>query len=627
MQPDHVAFWEHLGTDITAQRSIGQFAQEEIIIPNGPFSGQYFSLETQPFVRLYFDAIDSRRYQRFAVVGPTQSGKTLSASVIPTLYHLFECQDEVVFGAPTIEIAKDKWTKDFSPVIKRTRYNGLMPSKGTGARGGTPTGINFLNGASLRFMTGGAGDKGVAGYTARVIAVTEVDGMDDASSTSREADRISQLEVRGDAFGLSKRVYLECTASIPDGRIWREYNSGTHTVVEKQCPYCAAWVVPEREHLKGWRDATSERAVIDSAFFACPACDHPLTAKDRVSMLHGCRERIDNPNSLTYSFRWNAFDNLFWTPGEIGLDEYRAAHRPEPEREDAEKVQHQFKWAMPYESKIEDLEEVIELNISNAVYIYKRGVIPEWADIITFGADVHAKLLYWSLVAWAMDGTCHVVDYGRIENPHKDHGQEEAVRLGLVDLNALATSAWPQNGKSHQKQISGGLVDARWLPDVVVSAVKPPLYPVQGFSAFANFKKFRGRYQKPRGVTQEVKQLGDGWHKVRRKTEKGTRYVGFVVDSDDAKSFVHRRLATPQGQPGAMTFFSTTEPDGHKEFLDHLTSERQVLKKGIIIWVEAVDPVTGQKRTQNHWLDCMGYAAMAARAAGVRVEAPKQNPK
>lgn len=570
-------------------------------------------MDTQPYVRLLFGAIESKEYQRFAVVGPTQSGKTLSASVIPTLYQLFECGDDVVFGAPTIDIAKDKWTKDFSPVINRTRYKNLLPAKGTGARGGTPTGINFLNGASLRFMTGGAGDKGVAGYTARTIAVTEVDGMDDSMSTSREADRISQLEVRGDAFGLSKRVYLECTASIPEGRIWREYLGGTHTSIEKPCPYCGEWVVPEREHLRGWKNAPNERAVIESAHFVCPLCEHPFTAQDRVDMLHNCREHIDNPNTLTYSFRWNAFDNLFWTPGECGLDEYRAAQRPEMERDDAEKVQHQFKWAMPYESIIEeDLEDMVNLDsITTLETVLRRGIIPEWADLLTFGADVHAKLIYWVCAAWKMDGTGHVIDYGRIQNPYQNYGQEEAVRLGLVEVNALAKNNWQQIRSSRQWKITGGLVDARWLPDVVVSTIVPPLFPVQGFSASNAFRKFRRAYSKPRDVGGEVKAIGEGWHKLKRKTEQGTRYVGFAVDSDDAKSWVHRRFATPQDQPGCVTLFHTTEPDGHAEFFEHITAEKQVVKKGVVVWET--------KRKQNHWLDSMGYAAMAARAAGVRV--------
>lgn len=609
---EHADFWDQLGTDYQATRNISQFAEEEIIIPSGPFGGQYFSADTQPYVRLLFAAIESHDYQRFAVVGPTQSGKTLSASVIPTLYQLFECGDDVVFGAPTIEIAKDKWTKDFSPVIQRTRYKQLMPARGTGARGGTPTGINFLNGASLRFMTGGAGDKGVAGYTARVIAVTEVDGMDDAMSTSREADRISQLEVRGDAFGLSKRVYLECTASIPEGRIWREYLGGTHTVIEKPCPYCGAWVTPEREHLRGWQDAPNERAVLESAYFACPACDHPLTPADRVDMVHDCRERIDNPDTLTYSFRWNAFDNLFWTPGECGLDEYRAAHRPERERDDAEKVQHQFKWAMPYTVEVEDeIEDIITLTIDSGESAYKRGIVPTWTEYLTFGVDVHAKLLYWVIVAWKRDGTGHVVDYGRIANPHQQYGQEEAVRLGLLEINALAATSWHQAGQARQWKITGGLVDARWLPDVVIATILPPLFPVQGFSASNGFRKFRRGYSRPRDVGGEVKTIGDGWHKVKRKTEKGTRYTGFVVDSDDAKSFVHRRFATPHDQPGCMTLFATMEPNGHAEFIEQITAEKQVVKKGVAVWIEV--------RRGNHWLDCMGYASMAARAAGVRV--------
>jgi phage terminase large subunit GpA-like protein len=60
-----------------------------------------------------------------------------------------------------------------------------------------------------------------------------------------------------------------------------------------------------------------------------------------------------------------------------------------------------------------------------------------------------------------------------------------------------------------------------------------------------------------------------------------------------------------------MSLFHTTEPDGHAEFFEQITAEKQVVKKGVIVWVTV--------RKQNHWLDCMGLAAMAARAAGVRV--------
>lgn len=553
------------------------------------------------------------------MVGPTQSGKTLSASVIPTLYQLFECGDDVVFGAPTIEMAKDKWTKDFSPVIQRTRYKNLMPARGTGARGGTPTGIDFLNGASLRFMTGGASDKGVAGYTARVIAVTEVDGMDDAMSTSREADRISQLEVRGDAFGLSKRVYLECTASIPEGRIWREYLSGTHTVIEKPCPYCGAWVVPEREHLRGWQECENERAVIESAYFACPACDHPLTPHDRVDMAHACRERVDNPDTLTYSFRWNAFDNLFWTPGECGLDEYRAAHRPEHERDDAEKVQHQFKWALPWTPKPPEEYITVE-TLEKAVHGWRRGIIPPWADTITTGTDVHKFVLYWVAVAWRKDGTGHIIDYGSTDCPSGDSGELRGIRIGLDTMHDFLKEGWPIEGTGEIKHKALSCIDAGYQQETVVEWCRktggywPALGKGHTQTAFGagGFKRL---YAAPRAKSKSILDIGEQYHVV--KLGNGAVVINHNVDWE--KLWVQNKLKQPGNEPGALTLFTVADNREHLTFLKHLTAEQMVEENGETKWLATTK--------NNHYLDALCLAGLAARKMGISAVPDKANLK
>jgi phage terminase large subunit GpA-like protein len=444
--------------------------------------------------------------------------------------------------------------------------------------------------------------------------------MDEAKKTSREADRISQLEVRGDAFGLSKRVYLECTASIEEGRIWQEYLSGTHCRVIKECPYCSAWVTPEREHITGWQDCANEKEVLTKALFICPACQHPLTVTDRVDMVQNCRAEVENPYSLTFSIRWNAFDNLFWTPAEIGLDEWRAAHKPEHHKDDAQKVQMQFKWAMalPAETE-EDIEPVVDLQNLPALEdaTLRQGVIPSWAEYLTIGMDVHAKLLYWALAAWAKDGTSHIVDYGRIENPYKQHGQEYAVELGLVQGMGMARGTWQQIGVTRGKQIDGGLVDARWLPEVVRKIASGNIYPSLGFGATNNYRKFATSYNPPKKKSADIPAIGERWHIVRRKPERGPRYKVVEHDVDYGKTWIHRRLATPEGQPGRMTLYHTMEQGGHDAFMEQVTSEVQVIKKGIIVWEKI--------RTNNHWLDALVYAATAARMLGVKVtetEAP-----
>jgi len=169
-------------------RSMRAFAEQEVIIPDGPYPGRQFLCSRQPYTGLWFDELDSGRWSRCVATGPTQSGKTLSAFVIPLLYHLFELEETVICGLPDMDMAADKWREDILPVIDRSRYRDLLPQRGGGSRGGRVESIQFGNGATLKFMSGGGSDKSRAGFTSRVVVITETDGMDQPAGTSRESD-------------------------------------------------------------------------------------------------------------------------------------------------------------------------------------------------------------------------------------------------------------------------------------------------------------------------------------------------------------------------------------------------------------------------------------------------------
>ncbi|MEZ6130522.1 MAG: hypothetical protein R3C59_17690 [Planctomycetaceae bacterium] len=84
----------------------------------------------------FLDEIDTGRWSRVAATGPTQNGKTLMCYVIPVLYHLFELNETVIVGLPSIDMANDKWTEDFLPVIQVSECASLIPTNGEGSRGG-----------------------------------------------------------------------------------------------------------------------------------------------------------------------------------------------------------------------------------------------------------------------------------------------------------------------------------------------------------------------------------------------------------------------------------------------------------------------------------------------------------
>ena len=339
-------------------RSMRQFAEEEIIIPDGPFQGRHFRCHRQPYTGLWFDAVDSGCWSRHVATGPTQSGKTLACFVIPIVYHLFEVGETVICGLPDMDMAADKWREDLLPVIEQSRYRELLPKRGGGSRGGRVETIQFRNGATLKYMSGGGGDKSRAGYTSRVVAVTETDGMDQPGGTSRESDKITQLEARTRAYGSRKRIYLECTVSTEEGRTWQEYKSGTQSSILLPCPHCRAWVAPEREHFVGWQGADSQAAARASGAFSCPECGEFWTAEQRIEanrqgkLIHrgqsiGADGQVTGapPATDTLGFRWSAVNNLFLAPGDIAADEWRASRSAD--EENAEREMRQFVWCLP----------------------------------------------------------------------------------------------------------------------------------------------------------------------------------------------------------------------------------------------------------------------------------------
>src|SRR5574343_2097690 len=89
-------------------RGFEQFAPEEIVIPEGRYEGQRLRYERQPFARLLFREFDSGHWNRFATLGCVQSGKSLTCFVSPIVRHLFELNEAVICGGPTIDIAGGK---------------------------------------------------------------------------------------------------------------------------------------------------------------------------------------------------------------------------------------------------------------------------------------------------------------------------------------------------------------------------------------------------------------------------------------------------------------------------------------------------------------------------------------
>lgn len=612
-------------------RKISEWVEQEIILPNGPFSGERYRHSRHPVSRLWFRELDSGHWTRFAATGPTQNGKSLMCYVEPVLYHLFEVGEGVIIGLPSMDMANDKWEQDFKPVIEASRYRDLMPLKGEGSRGGqVKRSITFRNGATLRFMTAGGNDKKRAGYTSRVVAVTETDGMDESSETSREADKIKQIEGRTRAFGRTgKRVYLECTVSIEKGRIWQEVKQGTDSRILRPCPHCQAFVAPEREQLVGWESAESEEEAAAKAFWACPECGEAWTEQDRQDaatkavLCHKGQEVTSTgevvgplPRTQTLGFRWSAIDNPFVTAGDLGAEEWKAKRAAD--KENAEKELRQFVWVVPYEPPDVDLTPLDPNAIQQRKAKSKVGIVPDDAIGVVVQIDTGKRELHWTALAVragaAAGGT--VVEYGQKKVNSDTLGTTQGLLAAFRELRPYLERGW-------QRESGGGVIPSQVWIDSGYSEHRDAVY---AFSVEANkelpeskqrWRPSKGygegqrnttRYRAPQNKDKDIIFIGRQYY-LSRVRVNGKLLPGVIlahVDSDYWKSELHQALAMPPEQPGAVTLYEHQDSIGHADFAAHLTAERQIEKfvpgRGtVVVW--------DRTSRNNHWLDS-SYGAM-----------------
>ena len=265
---------------------------------------------------------------------------------------------------------------------------------------------------------------------------------------------------------------------------------------------------------------------------------------------------------------------------------------------------------------------------------HARGEVPIGCTRLTMFVDVQGKALFWVVAAWEDDFTGYVVDYGvepdqgtpyftlreikrTLAQAAPRAGQEGAIYAGLERLAASHLAREWRRDDGAMVRIDRCLVDANWgaSTDVVyqfcrqsphAAALMPSHGRYVGASSipFSDYKRKRGE------------RIGLNWRVPVVAGKRAVRHV--VFDTNYWKSFVHARLAVPMGDPGALSLFGHTpgKPERHRLIAEHLTSEYRVKTEGRGRTVDEWKLRASGGGLDNHWLDCLVGASVAASMEG-----------
>ncbi|OQA00220.1 MAG: Phage terminase large subunit (GpA) [Planctomycetes bacterium ADurb.Bin401] len=255
----------------------------------------------------------------------------------------------------------------------------------------------------------------------------------------------------------------------------------------------------------------------------------------------------------------------------------------------------------------------------------KRHEVPLGCQYLTMFIDVHDKLLFYVVCAWAEDFTGYVVDYGAypdqkrasfnlrkaqisLQDIYRGMEKEGSIQAGLEKLcSDYLNRDW--NRGTGVMKIDRCLIDSGYMPGIVEN-IRHKL----GGTIMASKGVGIKAANKPMSTYKRKPGERHGHHWYIPNINKTGEFTHVAIDTNYWKTFVHERFFVAAGDHGSLTIFGKSNHQ-HELFAQHIAgSESWVRTEGHGRVVYQWSPKVGG--LDNHWLDCMVGCSVAASMCG-----------
>ncbi len=551
--------------------TVSQWAEKNVVVPDGPYSGARWRNDVVPYLTGIMDAWGDDDVRLVVVAGVPQSGKTRAMHNC-LLYSIARRRGTKMMSMPD-DVAMDRVRED-----KLTKSIAVAPKMKPFLRASTRVKMGFSTGDNLYFASArSASDR--ASITVRDLFGDELDlYVHLPNQTDPEIDFEERTESYGDrakVFWISKPVGGKTTSRIlrkievcDENRTW-----------EAECPVCRgrqSLVFEQLKFLHGCRDPKTMRTE-NLARYECVHCKaHWNDHAKRLAVSRG-RWIADAPASHARSigFTITALMSPFIALADIAADFLEAKRSGSTAA-----------WMKFYNSRLAEgydpaAKQTDEERVLSLRCPLPARTVPAAAVALTCGIDVQQHGFWFVVRAWAEHLESWLVDYGFL--PAWD------------DVQALVfDTRYPVEGNGREMGIWRAAMDSGGTRAVDETQSRTE-------EVYQFVRKYGGRKLfAVKGASRS--QMRRVRPSVIDKMKSGKAIPGgltlYILDTHEFKDLIYARMEPEHIQP--MHLHSETGVD----YAAQICAEKCVLEKGQMKWVQVA--------RHNHLLDCEVMAAAAA---------------
>lgn len=518
--------------------------------------------EQTPYLVKIMDAFNDPEVEEIIFVKSTQVGGTETLNNMIG-YVIEQDPSSTLVVYPTLELAEFTSDNRIKPMIE------LCPSLNE-KYDDTSKRLELQFDGMYLVLSGANSPSSLASRPIRFLFLDEVDKY--PANAGKEADPTSLARERTKTFVNNKKIFQTSTPTLKTGPIWQEWlGADTQYKYFVSCPHCGHQDIFSFKNLKFDSKATPEKAK-ESAFYFCTECGSLITDNEKLKMIEtGEWKNVNGGKSKRRIAFWiNAFYSPWVKFGDFAYEFVNSKRYP------LKLMNFINSWlAEPWEDIETSNSSEMVLNKQNK---YEQGIVPKDTVLITAGADIQRKSIYYTIRAWQSDMTNHNIE----------HGQVFSFRELEIAMNR---TFYNENGEGHIVNLC--CIDSGDQTDDVYDFCYINYdwsVPVKGSSQKMN-SKFK--------ISTIDKQNSQA---------NGMKLV--LIDTDFYKDMISTRI---RKQEGGFFVYDGCDMD----YADQVTSEQKVTEK-----TKAGKTIQTWKpkktNVDNHYFDCEVYAYCAADICGIR---------